>query len=83
MWTILFGKTPPPCQTSARSPPVHAWTNSTIILNWLDGSPKRFKTYVENRISTNIDLMPPDKWKHMSGLDNPSYLWITTLDSTS
>ena len=51
---------------------VHAWTDSTIVLNWLDGSPKRFKTYVGNRISTIIDLMPPDKWKHVRGLDNPA-----------
>ena len=30
---------------------VYAWTDSTVVLNWLDGSPKRFKTYVSNRIS--------------------------------
>ncbi len=37
---------------------VHAWTDSTIVLNWLDGSPKRFKTYVGNRILTIVDLIP-------------------------
>ena len=30
---------------------VTAWTDSTIILNWLDGNPRRFKTYVDNRVS--------------------------------
>ena len=27
---------------------VTAWTDSTIVINWLDGSPRRFKTYVGN-----------------------------------
>ena len=26
----------------------YAWTDSTIVLNWLDGSPKWFKTHVGN-----------------------------------
>ncbi len=52
--------------------PIHAWTDSTVVLNWLDGSPKRFKTYVGNRISAILDLIPPDKWRHVSGLENPA-----------
>ena len=32
---------------------VYAWTDSTIVLNWLDGNPRRFKMYVGNRISWN------------------------------
>ena len=51
---------------------VYAWTDSTIVLNWLDGSPKRFKTYVGNRISTILDLLPSDKWRHVSSSDNPA-----------
>ncbi len=27
---------------------IFAWTDSTIVLNWEDGSSKRFKTYVDN-----------------------------------
>ena len=27
---------------------VFAWTDSTIVLNWLSGNPRRFKTYVGN-----------------------------------
>ena len=49
-----------------------AWTDNTIVLNWLDGSPRRFKTFVGNRISTIMELIPPDKWNHVSGLDNPA-----------
>ena len=51
---------------------VHAWTDSTIVLNWLDGSPKRFNTYVGNRISTIVDLIPPNRWRHVRSADNPA-----------
>ena len=51
---------------------VYAWTDSTVVLNWLDGSPKRFKAYVGNRVSTIIDLIPPDKWRHVKGTENPA-----------
>ena len=27
---------------------VYAWTDSTIVLNWLTGNPRRFKMYVGN-----------------------------------
>ena len=38
---------------------IHAWTDSTVVLNWLDGSPCRFKVYVGNRISFILDRIPP------------------------
>ena len=48
------------------------YTDSTIVLNWLDGSPRGFKTFVGNRISAIMELVPPEKWKHVNGLDNPA-----------
>ena len=51
---------------------VHAWTDSTIVVNWLDGNPRRFKTYVGNRISFILDHIPPNRWKHVSGEQNPA-----------
>ncbi len=35
---------------------VYAWTDSTIVINWLDGSPKNL------RRKQIVDLLPPDKW---------------------
>ena len=49
-----------------------AWTDSTIVINWLDGNPRRFKTYVGNRISFILDRIPPHKWKHVPGDQNPA-----------
>ena len=43
---------------------VYAWTDSTIVLNWLDGNPRRFKTFVGNRISCILEVIPPSHWYH-------------------
>ena len=51
---------------------IFAWTDSTIVINWLDGSPRRFKTYVGNRVSFMIDRIPPNRWNHVSGEQNPA-----------
>ena len=50
----------------------YAWTDSTIVLNWLMGSSRRFKTFVGNRISTILDCVPPNCWNHVSSADNPA-----------
>ena len=39
---------------------IYAWTDSTIVLNWLTGNPRRFKTYVGNRVSSILEHIPPD-----------------------
>ena len=51
---------------------VYAWTDSTIVLSWLVGNPRRFKTYVGNRVSYIVELIAPDRWNHVQGLDNPA-----------
>ena len=45
---------------------------STITLAWLDGSPKRFKMFVGNRLSTILTDLPPSTWHHVPTLDNPA-----------
>jgi len=51
---------------------VYAWTDSTIVLSWLVGNPRRFKTYVGNRVSNIVELIPPDRWNHVEGPQNPA-----------
>ena len=51
---------------------IYAWTDSTIVLNWLSGNPRRFKTFVGNRVSSILENIPPDRWKHVSGVENPA-----------
>ena len=51
---------------------VYAWTDSTIVLNWLVGNPRRFKTFVGNRVSNIVQLIPPERWSHVDTSDNPA-----------
>ena len=51
---------------------VFAWTDSTIVLTWLTGNPRRFKAYVGNRILFIIDQLPPDCWRHVASTQNPA-----------
>ena len=50
----------------------YAWVDSTIVLSWLVGTPRRFKTFVGNRVSHIVELISPDRWRHVSGTDNPA-----------
>ena len=50
----------------------YAWSDSTTVLAWLDGSPQRYKTYVGNRLARINSLLPPECWKHVPTLENPA-----------
>ena len=49
-----------------------AWTDSMIVLSWLHGNPRRLKTFVGNRVAEAIELIPPNRWNHVQGTDNPA-----------
>jgi hypothetical protein len=51
---------------------IHAWTDSMIVLDWLQGNPRRFKTFVGNRVSEIMDTLPPDRWRHVPTQYNPA-----------
>ena len=50
----------------------YAWTDSTIVLSWLQGNPRRFKVFIGNRVAQIMDLIPPDCWRHVTSEDNPA-----------
>ena len=51
---------------------VHAWTDSSIVLAWLDGQPRQFKTYVANRVSFVLQATSPQTWRHVPTAENPA-----------
>ena len=51
---------------------VYAWTDSTIVLAWLQGNPRRFKVYVANRVAQIMDLIPILHWGHVVSEENPA-----------
>ena len=51
---------------------VYAWSDSSIVLAWLDGAPKRYKTYIGNCIATVTNSIPSQAWKHVPTMENPA-----------
>ena len=46
----------------------YEWTDNTIVLDWLRGDPKHFKSYVCNRVSNILGLFLPECWHHERGM---------------
>ena len=42
------------------------------LLSWLQGSPRRFKVFVGNRVAQIMELIPPERWRHVVSQDNPA-----------
>lgn len=51
---------------------IHAHTDSRIVLAWLQSSPSRWKTFVANRTTEILSIIPAHKWHHVSGKENPA-----------
>ena len=50
----------------------NAWTDSAIVLAWLDGQPRQFKTYVSNWVSFILQATSPQIWRHVPTAENPA-----------
>ncbi len=51
-----------------------AWTDSSIVLCWLQKSPSSLNTFVSHRISFIQQAVPSSQWRHVSSLHNPADL---------
>lgn len=51
---------------------VHYYSDSTIVLSWLQKSPSELKTFVATRVSTIQSLTDVKQWKHVRSSDNPA-----------
>ena len=49
-----------------------AWTDSMVVLGWIQGDPRRFKPFVANRVTRLLENTTPQSWRHVSGSDNPA-----------
>ncbi|XP_076384582.1 uncharacterized protein LOC143263683 [Megalopta genalis] len=50
------------------------WTDSTIVLHWLNASPHTLKTFVANRVAEIQSKTTISDWLHVSSSDNPADL---------
>lgn len=51
---------------------LYAWSDSTIVLQWLGSHPRKWKTFVANRTSKILEHLPIQHWNHVSTRDNPA-----------
>lgn len=56
------------------NPEIFLWSDSTIVLRWIASPPRRWKTFVANRVAKIQDLTPVESWRHVPGLENPADL---------
>ena len=42
------------------------------MLDWLKGNLRRFTQFVGNRVSVIMVLIPPERWSHVNGVENPA-----------
>ncbi|XP_059220655.1 uncharacterized protein LOC131995716 [Stomoxys calcitrans] len=50
------------------------WTDASIVLGWLSKPPMTWETYVANRTSQILDLVPNAKFRYVPTHDNPADL---------
>ena len=49
-----------------------AWTDSMVVLGWIQGDPRRFKPFVANRVTRLLENTKPQAWRHVRSADNPA-----------
>uniref|UniRef100_A0ABD2W1I7 RNase H type-1 domain-containing protein n=1 Tax=Trichogramma kaykai TaxID=54128 RepID=A0ABD2W1I7_9HYME len=49
---------------------VHFWCDSKVLLDWLDGHPSRWQTFVANRVSFINSSYPNAVWHHVRSAHN-------------
>ncbi|XP_058840681.1 uncharacterized protein LOC131696154 [Topomyia yanbarensis] len=48
------------------------WTDSTIVISWLQATPSTWTTFVANRVSKIQHATQNCTWRHISGHENPA-----------
>ena len=48
------------------------WTDSMVVLCYVNNDARRFHVFVANRIQRIKDSTRPDQWRHVSSEDNPA-----------
>ena len=54
------------------TPKVFAWSDSTVTIAWLQDYPRKWKTFVANRIAKIQEIIPACSWKYVPTEDNPA-----------
>jgi hypothetical protein len=52
----------------------YLWTDSSIVLTWIQGPPNKWKTFVGNRVATIQEDTASATWRHVPTQSNPAEL---------
>lgn len=52
--------------------PIFCWTDSSVVLSWLQDLPTRWTTFVANRVSSIITALPKAEWRYVNTTHNPA-----------
>lgn len=52
--------------------PIFLWTDSEIVLSWINSQSSSYQTFVGNRISQIRTVTSPEQWWHVNSKDNPA-----------
>ncbi|XP_043469702.1 uncharacterized protein LOC122503291 [Leptopilina heterotoma] len=52
--------------------PVFCWTDSSVVLGWLQQQPVTWTVFVANRVSAIQTTLPTAIWNHVQSKDNPA-----------
>ena len=50
----------------------HCWTDSSIVLAWLDGRTRSLPVFVQNRVHSIMQVTKPSTWLHVPTAANPA-----------
>ncbi|XP_052751852.1 uncharacterized protein LOC113522552 [Galleria mellonella] len=51
---------------------IRAWTDSTVVLAWLNSHPSKWQTFVANRVSEILSTLDSQQWAHVTSSQNPA-----------
>ena len=51
---------------------VYCWSDSSIVLSWLDGHPRDYKVFITNRVHSVLQATSPKSWRHVPTAENPA-----------
>lgn len=69
---VLLAKLLVAVQSIVHAQSIHAWTDSEIVLSWLQGLPNRWQTFVGNRVGEIHTILDAGVWHHVPSKDNPA-----------
>ncbi|CAK1603668.1 unnamed protein product [Parnassius mnemosyne] len=59
---------------SIRKEKIFAWSDSTVVLSWLQSEPSRWRTFVANRVAEITRVLDNNHWNYVQSSDNPADL---------